>query len=146
MPRWLNSRLFSRGLPPSQFALATPLSVHLENPVAFKFSIEDMAPGVKKVVMSGSLDAVSADNFEEAFSKIADDPTVERIVLDGGGVKYIASAGLRVLLKAVREMMKRNARLFGIHFSSGVLEVLKMTGFLKFNYITIMNAPEECLP
>ena len=47
-------------------------------------------------------------------------------------VDYIASAGLRVLLKSEQVMEERGGGMKLIHVNENVLEVLQLTGFLDF--------------
>lgn len=93
--------------------------------------------------MGGRLDAASVGDFEEAVLPLAGDAGVMRLVLDFGELEYVASAGLRVLVKVVKEMARRKAKLFGAGLSPETLFVLKMTGFLSF--MEIKPTVDECL-
>ncbi len=93
--------------------------------------------------INGKLDASALGGFEAALLPLAEDAALERIVLDGTGLQYIASAGLRVLLKAIKSMGKRKARLFGAAFNQQIVSVLKMTGFLS--YIDLREDAAACL-
>lgn len=98
-----------------------------------KANVEFTADGGGATVrVEGRLDAAAAPEFEQILMPLAENPKVRRIVLDGERLEYIASAGLRVLLKAVKAMQPRRARILGTRFNESVTAVLDMTGFLAF--------------
>lgn len=104
--------------------------------------MDDKNAAVLKI--NGRLDAAALGDFEAALLPLAGDAALERIVLDGTNLEYIASAGLRVLLKAIKAMGKRKAKLLGAAFNPQIVSVLKMTGFLS--YIELNDNAAECLP
>jgi len=59
------------------------------------------------VKMSGRIDSNTAPQLREAFSAITDDNRF-RIVFDMGGVDYISSSGVWVLLDTQKTCKKRN--------------------------------------
>ncbi len=82
--------------------------------------------------IKGRLDAAALSDFEAALLPLAEDAALDRVVLEGTDLEYIASAGLRVLLKAIKAMGKRKAKLLGAAFNPQIVSVLKMTGFLSY--------------
>ena len=80
------------------------------------------------VAPEGRIDTVTAPEFEQKIVKNLDGVT--DLVLDMTNVKYISSAGLRVILKVQKVMIKQgNMKLIGVNKS--VMEVFEVTGFLK---------------
>lgn len=76
----------------------------------------------------GRIDTVTAPEFEQKIVENLDGVT--DLVLDMTNVKYVSSAGLRVILKVQKVMIKQgNMKLIGVNKS--VMEVFEVTGFLK---------------
>ena len=102
------------------------------------------AEGVIVLRLSGRLDAAATLEFEAALLPLAENPATTRIILDGAGMDYVASAGLRTILKAIKALTPRKAKLYGAGFLPSVTSVLRMTGFLPF--IELRPTVKECLP
>lgn len=80
------------------------------------------------VAPEGRIDTVTAPEFEQKIVENLDG--VSDLVLDMTNVKYVSSAGLRVILKVQKVMIKQgNMKLIGVNKS--VMEVFEVTGFLK---------------
>lgn len=80
------------------------------------------------VAPEGRIDTVTAPEFEQKIVENLDGVT--DLVLDMTNVKYVSSAGLRVILKVQKVMIKQgNMKLIGVNKS--VMEVFEVTGFLK---------------
>ena len=77
--------------------------------------------------IEGRLDTLPAPEFEEKLEPELED--TEKLVLDLAELEYISSAGLRVLLSAMKimeeqgEMVLRNVR-------PDVMDVFEVTGFI----------------
>ncbi|MBR4509898.1 MAG: STAS domain-containing protein [Ruminococcus sp.] len=77
--------------------------------------------------IEGRLDTLTAPEFEEKLEPELED--TEKLVLDLAELEYISSAGLRVLLSAMKvmeeqgEMVLRNVR-------PDVMDVFEVTGFI----------------
>ena len=106
-------------------------------------SVETVAEGAILLRLSGRLDALSALEFEPVLLLRAEAPSVSRIILDAEGLDYIASAGLRVLLKAIKALNARQGMLYGVNLGEPIQTVLRMTGLLP--HLTLRNSIEECL-
>ena len=74
----------------------------------------------------GRLDAGSAPELSKELTTALDGVT--DLTFDFAELKYIASAGLRVLLVAQKRMKKQGSMKL-INVSEAVMEVLDMTGF-----------------
>lgn len=76
--------------------------------------------------ISGRLDTTTAPQLEAMIdSEIAD---AETLILDLENLEYISSAGLRVILKAQKQMSARGGMKL-IHVNETINEVFEITGF-----------------
>ena len=80
-----------------------------------------------KIVLCGRIDSNNAHEVEGEIMKYAEQNTALPVVVDAGGLEYISSAGLRVLL----HLKKTNSDLRLINVNSDVYEILEMTGFTE---------------
>lgn len=91
---------------------------------------------IKKVIkdekavfeLDGRLDTVSAPELEKAFKETLDG--VKEVVLDFKGLKYLSSAGLRVLLAAQKSMMQAGGSMKLINVNEIIMDIFEVTGFL----------------
>ncbi len=83
------------------------------------------------VVVKGNIDAAASGDFSEAVGSAARDESVSKLVLDMTGVGYIASAGLRVVLIAIKTLHSRKGELVIVGAKGDVENTLRMTGILK---------------
>ena len=80
---------------------------------------------VLTVFLEGRLDAYRAENAEKEIFDLINTNMPEKIVFDCSGLAYIASAGLRVLLKSGKKIPDVSI----INTSREVYEILDTTGF-----------------
>ena len=79
------------------------------------------------VALIGRLDAVTAIELDKDLSKeIAD---VENLTVDLKELSYIASAGLRILLKLKKRLDSSQGSMKVINLNNEVRDVMDMTGF-----------------
>ena len=76
--------------------------------------------------LEGRLDTVTAPELENAINNEGE--ALENLVLDFGGINYISSAGLRVLLGAQKKMNEQGSMEL-INVGEDVMDILEMTGF-----------------
>lgn len=81
------------------------------------------------VTLLGRLDTTTAPQLEASLNEVI--PNASNLVFDMTKLEYISSAGLRVLLKAQKEMSKKGTMKL-IHVSPEVMEVFELTGFTDF--------------
>ena len=74
----------------------------------------------------GRLDTTTAPALDKTIGEDIKD--VKNLVLDLGGLEYISSAGLRVLLAAQKKMQKLGSMKVA-NVKEEVMEVFEMTGF-----------------
>ncbi|MEP7135045.1 MAG: STAS domain-containing protein [Chloroflexota bacterium] len=84
--------------------------------------------GVTVIVLKGSIDAITAPKITEFIQAHIAKGNI-KLVADFSGVDYTSSAGLRVLLGAIKETRARSGdfRLTGIQ--PDVQKVLNLSGF-----------------
>ena len=81
--------------------------------------------------VEGDVSSVNAEMFEAAVIEAAMTPS-RHLALDLGGVAYISSAGLRVLMMAAKRLRARSERLSLRAVQPSVLTVLQMSNFTSF--------------
>ncbi len=81
--------------------------------------------GELTVALTGRLDTLTSPELEEILEEEIDD--AQKLILDLSAVKYISSAGIRVLLGAYRAMEEKDGVLLR-RPSDKVMEVLDLTG------------------
>jgi len=95
------------------------------------FSVQVEATGGDGVtavlVLAGELDAYAAEHLIEAIERI--DPAAAGIDLDVGGVSFVDSSGLRVLLKASDRLGPTSVTTLR-HAQPPLLRLLELTGLL----------------
>ena len=79
------------------------------------------------VAVEGRLDTLTAPEFEEKLESALD--SVEKLIFDFSELEYISSAGLRVLLAAVKEMNAQGGEMTITNVCPEVMEVFEITGF-----------------
>lgn len=93
--------------------------------------LERRMEGIVVLSLIGRLDSNTSDEFERMLlEKVHEGET--RFVLDFEELDYISSAGLRVLLKATKELKKTSGRLCLCSIRDYIREVFDMSGFSSF--------------
>lgn len=93
--------------------------------------LERRMEGIVVLSVKGRLDSNTSDEFEKRLlSMVLEGET--RFILDFEELDYISSAGLRVLLKATKELKKTSGRLCLCSIRDYIREVLDMSGFSSF--------------
>ena len=91
--------------------------------------------GIVSIAVKGRLDADSSAEAEivvkDALSGEAD-----RLLFDLGGLEYLSSAGLRVLLSAAKEMRRRDGKIVLCDLNEFVKEIFEVSGFQSLIPIT----------
>ena len=80
------------------------------------------------VTLTGKLDAVTAIEFDKFMAKELDG--VKNLTIDLKDLSYIASAGLRILLKT-QKRMNNQGYMFVKNIQRDVRTVMDMTGFSR---------------
>jgi anti-anti-sigma factor len=90
-------------------------------------AILEMTDRIAKITLSGELDASAAPALRAEIERAAEQRP-KHLVLLMHDLKYIASAGLRVLIFA-KQKMGANIDIYAIGPQEQVLETFRMTGF-----------------
>ena len=80
------------------------------------------------VSLEGNLDISASEQFDSELTTLIDGGA-RKVVLDFSGVKFVASTGLRMILKAAQNMKTENGLLQICCVNETVMEVFQMTGF-----------------
>lgn len=82
------------------------------------------------VHVKGEIDTITAPALEREVTQ--DIAKAETLIMDFEEVKYVSSAGLRVLLTLYKKQNDKNRVLEIKHVNEEVMTVLEMTGFTSF--------------
>ena len=77
----------------------------------------------------GRIDQATSAALEAAVSPLWDKPDVAALILDFGGVEYISSVGLRVLMLAAKHVRARKARIAVAGLQPVVAEIFAISRF-----------------
>lgn len=91
-----------------------------------KMEQHELDDDVLKVVLQGSFDIEGAGDVDMPFSVISG--SRKRVVIDFEGVDFLASIGVRVLVKAARAMGNKGGRMAIFGASESAAKVLRSTG------------------
>lgn len=89
---------------------------------------ESEVKGILVVKLKGRLDAASSPLLERKLSSILEGDRL-KLVLDFGGVDYLSSAGMRLLLNLTKKLKSKQGRVAISSLHSDVMEVIRMAGF-----------------
>jgi anti-anti-sigma factor len=98
--------------------------------------------GVMVVNAKGRVDGVNAHELENCLSEIIEEGT-GTIILDLAELKYISSAGLRVILTTVKKLKAQKRELFLSGLKGPVENVFKISGFGAI--LKIFDTPEQAM-
>lgn len=103
---------------------------------------EKMVDGALIAMFTGKMDAPNSAMFEDWLSERLG-TLAGRLVLDFGGLSYICSSGLRVVLSLAKDM-KRKGNDFAICGLYGsAREVFMVSGFIQV--LPVYNSVEEAI-
>ncbi len=81
--------------------------------------------------LKGRLDSNTSDDFEKKLLGLILGGE-NRLVLDFTELDYISSAGLRVLLKAAKELKRNNGSISFCSLKEYIREIFELSGFVSF--------------
>ena len=79
--------------------------------------------------ITGRLDTTTAPNLDTVINELSED--TKELVFDMGGLEYISSAGIRVVLSAYKKMMSNQGIMRITKANEMVRDVFEMTGLLQ---------------
>ncbi len=92
--------------------------------------------------VTGRVDSVNATAFEQELSKAMEGGS-SRLVVDCGDLSYISSAGLRILLLAVKKTRAQGGGVALCRVQDHVREVLEVSGFTRI--MTVRDTLDQAL-
>lgn len=105
-------------------AWPTVLAVVERDDGAMKMDIQEMAPGVNRVVLDGRLDAAGTGEIELRFTaSIA--PADRHAVVDLAAVPFVSSLGIRLLLTVARTLHRRGRKAVILNPQPSVMTVFE---------------------
>jgi len=98
--------------------------------------------GIPVLVLTGRLNQASADALHAAAMEVAGDETSKALVVDMGGVDFIASVGIRSLIRPSQALSMRGGKLAVANLSPQISEFFKLTGLDQMFrvYATVADA------
>ena len=101
-----------------------------------------LADGLLVVSPSGKLDSGNSQAFEEALQAqmVA---TIRGVVFDFSQLDYISSAGLRVILRTLKQFQTQGLRFMLAGLNTTVREIFEIAGFL--GYFEVFGTVGEAL-
>ena len=93
--------------------------------------------GMQVLSLAGNFDTASAAEKEPEFMDLVGDGN-GKFLVDFSEVSFIASSGLRILLKIAQAIKKEGGDLYLCSLNSTVQEVFEISGFVK-----ILNVSEN---
>jgi anti-sigma B factor antagonist len=92
---------------------------------------EKCQDGLIILALKGRLDSNTSGEFEKKLLGMVEQGG-NRFILDFKDLDYISSAGLRVLLKAIKELKRTDGRLCVCDIKDYIREIFSLSGFLTF--------------
>lgn len=83
------------------------------------------------VAVQGELDLSTGPLLERALAELVGDPSCDAIVVDLGGLSFMDSTGLHVLVKAQNRLATRGCQIVLARPTSAVMRILDMAGVLS---------------
>lgn len=87
------------------------------------------------VALAGRLDTNSAPELENELGTKLE--SIKSLILDFENLRYLSSAGLRVLLSTKKKMNAQNGSMVIKHANDMIMDVFEVTGFLDI--LTVEN-------
>ncbi len=97
--------------------------------------------GYSIIQLIGKLDSDTAAKVETVFTETTEEQT--RLLLDLAKLKYISSAGLRILLLAAKRVQQKGGRIVLFSLQPNVKEIFDISGFTSM--FTICESLEEAV-
>lgn len=101
-----------------------------------------MHGGATVLAVNGRVDTTTAGDLETAINGLITEGN-RKLLLDFGGVTYISSGGLRVLLATAKKLRTGGDKYALCRLSPEVQKVMKLAGFTSI--FSIYNSQDEAL-
>lgn len=90
------------------------------------FEVREVSAGVAKVVLSGRLDFANAQAIDGPLNEVA--AANRSMIIDLSGVEFMASLGLRTLIKCAKTINRKQGRLALLSPRPVVAEIIQISG------------------
>jgi anti-anti-sigma factor len=87
--------------------------------------------GIPVLALDGRLNQASADALHAAAMEIAGDESCRALIVDMGGVDFIASVGIRSLIRPSQALSMRGGKLAVANLNPQLSEFFSLTGLDK---------------
>ena len=106
--------------------------------------LEKRQEGICILELLGRLDSNTSPEFERKIFEVIDDGT-KSVIVNFASLDYISSAGLRVLLKASKELKRSDGKVVLCSMKDYIKEVFEIAGFVSIFPITssVVEAVKE---
>jgi anti-sigma B factor antagonist len=94
--------------------------------------------GIQVISVQGEIDGKTAPQAQEAIVPLM--PAGEALVLDMGGVGFMSSAGLRMMLLLYRQGASKGCTMALAGLSEEIRDTMDATGFLNF-FVVASDVP-----
>jgi anti-anti-sigma factor len=84
--------------------------------------------GIPILVLTGRLNQASADALHAAAMEIAGGDTDRALIIDMGGVDFVASVGIRSLIRPSQALSMRGGKLAVANLNPQISDFFKLTG------------------
>ena len=84
--------------------------------------------GIAILALAGRLNQASADTLHSAAMEIAGEDDCKALIIDMGGVDFIASVGIRSLIRPSQALSMRGGKLAVANLNPQIDEFFKLTG------------------
>lgn len=92
--------------------------------------VEKKQNGICILGLLGRLDSNTSPEFEKRLFELIEDGT-KSLIVDFESLDYISSAGLRVLLKATKELQRSDGKIVLCSMKEYIKEVFEIAGFVS---------------
>ncbi len=106
-----------------------------------QITVSEFGSAGKRVTLTGKLDIAGADKLDLPLAAIAGER--QSVVVDMGGVDFIASIGIRHLVMAAKAIARGNGRFVLLNPTPLVAEVLTTSGLQQI--LPIVRSEDEAL-
>jgi anti-anti-sigma factor len=91
--------------------------------MALDIDISEIGQGGRRVTLRGRLDTLTAPTLDERLAPLLASTSVTALLFDLTGLEYISSAGIRVFVRARRELEGRGGGMAVAHVQPSVRQV-----------------------
>jgi len=104
--------------------------------------IEEIQNDIDIYCLKGRLDSNTSQRLEEKLFQAISDGS-KRMIVDFKNLNYISSAGLRVMIKANKALIREDGRIILCSMQKYVREIFKTTGIDSF--VPILDTMDDAL-